>query len=130
MVERRKWKRYEIGYPIEGEKELFNLNDVSRGGIAFTAGGSIYEGDRVDLRIFLKHKMFKIKALIVYAKETDKDVYSIGAKFLNEQEEFHLMLEKEVEEIKELYRESNLYDKKAISFKQASSQYLERERHG
>lgn len=134
MVERRKWKRYEIGYPLEGEgsyeEGTLTLTDVSREGLSFTAGRNLCEGDRIDLRIFLKHRMFKIKALIVHVKDMDEKICSIGAKFLNEQNDFPLTLEKEVEEIKELYRQSNIYSKKTISFKEASSEYLERKKDG
>ncbi len=130
MTERRKWKRYPIAYPIEcgrGCKDpSITLRDISKGGVAFTSGEGVREDDKLDLRIFLKNRMFILKAIVVYTKKIKEKIYNTGVKFCNAPKEFLAMLEKEIGEITEIHRESNLYEHKDISFKKASDEYLKK----
>ena|GEM_PF-1817126 len=128
MRERRKWKRYTAAYPVEkGEKHVNNpidMLDVSKGGIAFTAMGEVCENDKINIHLFLKNKMFYLKAVIVYVRRLKEDIYNIGAKFFNVPEDFHQTFEKEIEEITQFRRECNLYNHKSLSFRKASTEYL------
>lgn len=130
MTERRKSKRYPIAYPVEcengQEKKAFAMVNVSENGLSFTTPEAIHEKDVLDLHIFLKKKMFNVKAVVVYAQQQKrKDMYSIGARFMRTPSDFRVILSQEVEDISQLLRESNLYNNKNISFKKASMKYLE-----
>jgi hypothetical protein len=128
MVERRKWKRYTVAYPIEGGKlrvnDSLNLVDVSQGGIAFTGAEEVRTSDKINIHLFLKNRMFHLKAVIVYVKQLKKNIYNIGAKFFNVPEDFPPTLDKEIEEITQFRRECNLYNHKSLSFRKASAEYL------
>ena len=82
------------------------------------------KNEKISVRIFLKNRMFNLKALVVHAKKLKESLYKIGAKFLNIPEEFHKTLEKEIEEITQFRRECNLYNHKDLSFEKASKEYL------
>ncbi|MFC1480563.1 PilZ domain-containing protein [Candidatus Omnitrophota bacterium] len=130
MVEKRKWKRYSIAYPIDWEKGsakgTFIARNVSKGGAAFIAKGKGRENEKVVLQIFLKNRMFNVEALIVHAKQLQGDQHEIGIKFLNASEEFLATLEKESDEITQFHRECNLYNHKNLSFSKASTVYLKK----
>jgi hypothetical protein len=130
MTERRKFKRYPITYPVEcengQEKKAFAMMDVSENGLSFTTPDAIHERDVLDLHIFLKKKMFNVKAVVVYARRGKrKGMFNIGAKFMRPPDDFRVILSQEVEDISQLLREANLYSNKNISFKKASMKYLE-----
>ena len=129
MAERRRWKRYPITYPIEIDEgahanRTFIARDVSGGGAAFAAPEKIKVHDRVNLRIFLKKKMFILKAIIVHVRQLQDDLYNIGVKFQNIPEDFRQALEKEAEDITQAHRQHNLYDRKNVSFTKAAEEYL------
>ncbi len=115
-------------YPIEGDEKHVNgpldLVDVSGGGIAFTATEEVRKNDKVHVHVFLKNKMFRLKAIIVYVRQLGKNIYNIGAKFFNVPKDFPLTLEKEIGEITQFRRECNLYNRKSLSFRKASTEYL------
>ncbi len=69
--------------------------------------------------------MFSLAAMIVHAKKLRDDLYSAGAQFLETPEEFHDLFEKEIEEITQHHRESNLYRRRNLTFQKASKEYLE-----
>lgn len=128
MVERRKWKRYPIAYPIEAREvddagEL-TLKDVSIGGAALTVIGEIERDRKIDLNLFLKRRMFGLKGLIVYTKKLKGGLCHVGVRFMDLPEEFPGVLEREIEEITQFHRESNLYKKQNLSFEKASAKYL------
>ena len=128
MDERREAERYPIVYPVEvvetpGDNHI-NLQDVSKSGGAFTSHEQVSQQDPIDLQLFLKKKMFKIKAMIVWQKQLKKNLYKIGVKFSSPPEEFQQLLEREVEDIIEYHRESNLYRHENLSFSKASQEYL------
>lgn len=130
MAERRQWKRYPITYPIEidaGEKHanrMFIARDVSSGGAAFAASEKAKKNAKINLRIFLKKRMFVLEAIIVHVRQLQENLYSIGVKFQNVPEDFHPALEREAEEITQTHRQRNLYDRKNISFTRAAEEYL------
>jgi len=128
MKERRKWRRYNIAYPVEGGegsiKNSISLLDISRGGIAFTTTEEVCENDKVNLRIFLKNKMFDLETIVVYSNKLKNNVYNIGAKFFEPPKDFYPTFEKEIEEIVQFHRECNLYQHKNLSFKKTSKEYL------
>ncbi|MFH1877599.1 MAG: PilZ domain-containing protein [Candidatus Omnitrophota bacterium] len=126
MNERRKWKRYNIAYPAESaedKKELI-LTDVSKGGISFNVDRKVDENEKITLKLFLKKKMYSIKAFVVHAKKLKNDIYKIGATFLEVPKDFPEELEREVEEITQFHRECNLYKNRDLSFERASIEYL------
>jgi c-di-GMP-binding flagellar brake protein YcgR len=129
LKERRKHRRYTIAYPVESKNgstrlEMLTLVDVSKGGIAFTSAERPKENERVDLQLFLKNRMFKLKAIVVHVRRLKENIYNVGVKFLHIPEEFHTNLDKEIEEITQFHRECNLYNHKNISFEKASTEYL------
>ena len=128
MKERRKHKRYHISYPVESGRGNLNIildmEDVSKGGIAFTSIQKLSKSDRMVIRIFMKHKMFNLKAEIVYAGSVGEDEHKIGARFLEVPKSFSAELDKEVEEITEVQKEKKLYDHKDVSFEEAAGEYL------
>ncbi|MFQ5953136.1 MAG: PilZ domain-containing protein [Candidatus Omnitrophota bacterium] len=129
MTERRKFKRFPIAYPLEsefkGEWKQFALENLSENGLAFASPEEIHENKEISLHIFLKKKMFNMKALVVYTRpKKKKDSYNIGVRFLAIPQDFHDVLTQEVEDIMQFCRESKLYDNKDISFKKASIEYL------
>jgi hypothetical protein len=133
MRERRRYRRFPIAYPLEcsdgkGKKELL-LVDISENGLAFTSSGSLDEKKELDLYIFLKKKMFNLKAAVIHAGQKEKGKpFSIGARFLNATEDFRKNLTREIEDIKQFCRESNLYHNNNLSVRQASSKYLSDEK--
>ncbi|MBD3426895.1 MAG: hypothetical protein GF409_06660 [Candidatus Omnitrophica bacterium] len=128
MTERRKHKRYTLAYPLESrksyERKRLDLVDLSKGGIAFTAPERVSENEKVDIQIFLKERMFDLKAVVVHARKIKENIYAIGARFFNAPEDFRAILDKEVEEITQLHRENNLYNRKNLSFRKVSREYL------
>lgn len=129
MEERRKWRRYPIPYPAEkrGEERLTSLTvlNVSKGGVCFTTSENLHKDDTLSVNLFLKNKMFNMKADVVYIAPVAKDTVEVGAKFTDVPEGFVPVLEKEIEEITSLHRESNLYKHKNLSFEKASLEYLQ-----
>jgi len=128
MKERRKHKRYSIAYPLEWGKKLLesvlDLKDVSKSGVAFTVEDKVNEQENINLRIFLKNRMFIVEAIVVHVKRLKDNLYKIGVEFVDAPGDFHAMLEKEIEEITQVHRECNLYNRKNLSFKTASVEYL------
>ena len=133
MGERRESERFQIAYPLEhgantGKKELLLVN-VSENGLAFISPEIMSEKDELNLYLFLKKKMFHLKAAVVYARQQKKGKsFNIGVKFLGALDEFRKNLTREAEDIKQFCRESNLYRNKNLSIKQASIQYLSNEK--
>ncbi len=113
---------------MEKEEDRFflplDMVNISRGGIAFISERAMREQERLKIRIFLKKKMFKITAEVVYIKNHEENMYCVGAKFFDFPKEFPLMLEKELDEIIQIHREYNFYKRKNLSFKTASLKYL------
>ncbi|MGB2599038.1 MAG: PilZ domain-containing protein [Candidatus Omnitrophota bacterium] len=130
MTERRKSKRYPVAYPVEydhrGGKKTLSLLDVSEQGLAFTSPDEIRENEELDLNVFLKKQMYRLKAFVVYSKGNGKDgFYNVGVQFLRAPEDFQKNLAREVDDIVQFCRESKLYHNKNLSIKQASKKYLE-----
>jgi c-di-GMP-binding flagellar brake protein YcgR len=105
MTERRKFKRFQTKYPVEygleGERKALSLIDISEKGLSFASREKIREKQRFNLHIFLKRKMFNIKAVVVHARKgKKKPLYNVGAQFLAIPEDFRETLMKEMEEIK------------------------------
>jgi len=128
MEERRKCKRYGIPYPIESveksAKGSLDLMDVSKGGVAFTSAEEVRKDEKINICVYLKNKMFRLKAGVVHAKAKKDNKYKIGVKFYDPPEDFIRILEKEIDEIIQLHRENNLYKHKSLSFEKVSSEYL------
>lgn len=127
MKERRQWKRYEVAYPIERDDEGDNplaVQDISRGGISFVSCNDIEDNEKVSLQIFLKKKMFNVRALVVYTERNSEQNIVVGAKFLNPSEEFLELLNKEIEAIVTFRRESSRQTHKTISFNEAADKFL------
>lgn len=129
MKERRKHRRYTIAYPVEGRNvntrlEMLTLVDVSKGGVAFTSPERPEQNERVNLQLFLKNRMFNLKAVVVHVSRLKDNIYNVGVKFLHIPEDFQDSLDKEIEEITQFHRECNLYNHKSISFEKASAEYL------
>jgi hypothetical protein len=128
MHERRKWKRYSTAHPIEFHGKYTQgaiaLVDVSREGLAFTTPEELKVGDKIELQIFLKKKMFRLEALVLHSKAAKDKRHNIGAKFINTPDDFIKKLEQEIEEIESFHREAILYKDKDLTFKKASLDYL------
>jgi hypothetical protein len=133
MRERRKNTRFPIAYPLEcstgGGKKTLSLTNISESGLAFTSPDSFREKEVMDLYLFLKNRMFNLKAAVVYAKQQGKGrSNSVGVRLLNATEDFCKSLAREAEDIKQFCRESNQYRNKNLSFRQASLEYLSNEK--
>ncbi|MGB2630340.1 MAG: PilZ domain-containing protein [Candidatus Omnitrophota bacterium] len=129
MTERRKHKRYPIAYPVEHEEERdkkpLTLVDVSENGVAFTSREEVRVKDLVHINIFLKKRMFTLKAEVVHALPSKKDnYYNIGARFVNVPEDFRKILNQEVDDITQFCREANIYQNQDLSLRKASEKYL------
>lgn len=129
MEERRNYKRYTIAYPVEGTPVEHNreesLLDVSKSGIAFLGSKDVLKDDIIDVRLFLKSKMFRLKAVVVYINPLKNGEIVIGARFLEHSKAFKDAFDREIDEIKTLYRDLNLHKKRTASFKNVSREYLE-----
>jgi hypothetical protein len=130
MDEKRKHKRYSVAYPLECDKDgkelTLTLIDVSKGGVSFNSPRQIAENERVKVKMFLKTRMFNLPIEVVRSRKVKEDLYSAGARFLEAPDEFFEHLEKEIQEITQQHRESNLYKRKNVSFQKASQEYLEK----
>lgn len=130
MSEKRKHKRYPVAYPIEcdkyGKELTLTLVDVSRGGVSFSSPREIAANERVKVKLFLKTRMFSLPIEVVHSQKIKNDLYNTGARFLDVPDEFREHLEKEINEITQHHRESNLYKRKNVSFQKASEEYLEK----
>ena len=130
MTERRKTKRYQVSYPIECKNgpahHTITLIDVSKGGVAFTVPDEVQENQKIDIKIFLKNRMFNVKAVVVHVKHLGEGLYNIGARFFNIPEKFHQTLTTEIDEIAQYRRECNLYHHKSLTFEKASTEYLKK----
>lgn len=128
MKEKRKSKRYNVAYPVEHEKAsspgAIKLLDLSRGGISFQAEKKFLEKEALNIRLFLKSRMFSLKSVVVHAKKIKDDLYTIGASFHALPEEFMRVFEKEIDEISHIHREKQLSTGEDFSFEEASRLYL------
>ena len=128
MEERRKHQRYNATYPLEDERNSSSsdiaLVDVSRGGVSFSMPREVALNETMSIKMFLKNKMFTVAAVVVRVKKVREGLFSIGAMFMNTSEEFDELLEKELREITQHHRESNLYKRRDITFEKASKEYL------
>ena len=130
MQERRKHKRYTVAYPIEFDRLKVSsglmLVDVSNGGVAFNATEELKPDDMVSVKLFMKNRMFTLPAVVVRINKQRQDLYNVGARFIETPREFVELLEKEIKEITQHHRESNLYQRRDLTFEKASKEYLER----
>jgi hypothetical protein len=130
MEERRKYLRYEVQYPLEAarseEKGPITMLDVSKGGVSFSASRETKETEDLELQVFLKSRMFRLKATVVHVKHHEENRYDIGARFIEPPGEFEDLLEKEIKDITQVYRDANLYKRKGLTFLNASKEYLRR----
>ena len=128
MKERRQWKRYEAAYPVEADNtediDIINVIDVSKGGIGYETHSSLGKDEEITLRIFLKKRMFRLKAVVAYSKRLKENDYTVGIQFIDPPEDFLPTLEKELNDITQAYREKKLYKHKDTSFKDSSKEYL------
>lgn len=128
MEERRKHQRYNATYPIEfdkgGASSDIALVDVSRGGVSFCTPHEPALNQTMSIKMFLKNRMFTVTAVVVRVKKVREGLFSIGAMFLNQPEEFDELLDKELKEMTQHHRESNLYKRRNITFEKASKEYL------
>ena len=73
MEERRQHKRYSIAYPVEGvsfdSRVPDNLLDISKKGIAFIGKGDVAQDNMINMRLFLKNRMFELNAIVIYVKK-------------------------------------------------------------
>jgi len=131
MKERRQHERYHVSYPAESGSGNLNiileLKDVSEGGAAFTAVQQLSKSDMMAVRIFMKHKMFSLKAEVVYSESAGEEAYNTGARFIAAPKEFSQELEKEMEEISQLQKKTRARAHKNISFEEAAAEYLQPE---
>jgi len=132
MRERRKHKRYEVRYPLEAsgtaKRGVIAMLDISKGGVAFVAGREIREDEELDLQVFLKRRMFRLKATVVHVTHHDENRYDVGVRFIEPPAEFRSVLEKEIRDITQVYRDANLYKRRGLSFSHASREYLKRDK--
>lgn len=128
MNEKRKAKRYRVAYPVEAEKSSLpvgvRIRDLSRTGISFEAEKKFLEKEALNIRLFLKSRMFNLKSMVVHVKEIKDDLYAIGAAFQALPEEFKAAFEKEIDEINHIHREKKLSTKEDFPFEEASKIYL------
>lgn len=128
MEERRKHQRYNATYPIELERDSSSsdiaLVDVSSGGVSFSTPCEVSLSETMSIKMFLKNRMFTVSAVVVHVKKVREGFFSIGAMFMNTPEEFDELLDKELSEITQHHRESNLYKRRNITFEKASKEYL------
>ena len=126
--ERRTDTRYGIAYPMEKEETHENkamaVVNVSKGGVAFVAPKPVDKDAKFNLHIFLKKKMYKLCAAAIYSMAREDGYYDIGAKFLDLSEEFVRSLEQDIEDIKQFHQECTRHYDKDISFRKASTAYL------
>jgi len=126
MQERRRTTRYDIAYPVEGDfvhKE--SLIDLSRGGAAFLSKDKIEVLEKVRLRVFLKNKMFILSGEVAHTTSSMDAGYKIGVRFIDVPDEFLDIFEKEIDEITQFHRETNLSKRKNATFREASIDFLE-----
>ena len=128
MKEKRKAKRYNVAYPVEAENSSseagIKLLDLSKGGISFKAEKKFLEKEVLNIRLFLKSRMFNLKSVVVHAKKIKDDLYAIGASFHALPEEFMRVFEKEIDEISHIHKERQLSTGEDFSFEEASRLYL------
>jgi hypothetical protein len=76
-------------------------------------------------RIFLKKKMFLLRAVVVYTNILQSGEYCVGARFLEIPGEFEKHLEDDIDQIIRLRRHRSLHDREELTLKDASRLYLE-----
>ena len=101
-----------------------NMIDLSKSGVAFAHEGDMKKDLGLEISLFLKNRMFRLKAMVVHVRKLKEGAYSIGARFVDPPEEFVPLLEKEIEEIIQHHRERRLYQHDDISLTHASREYL------
>ena len=129
MEERRTSPRYNAAYSAEtvetNARELVCLEDISKGGVSFRTEDRVKEDQGVNLRLFLRNRMFELKAVVVYVKRMSENTRSVGARFLAPPQEFTCLLEKEIEEISERQKEQDPAEG-SDTFRRASLEYQKR----
>jgi c-di-GMP-binding flagellar brake protein YcgR len=130
MKEKRAHKRYSAAYCLEAIKEnpgeLVYLEDISKGGAAFRTKEGFKEEQGLNLRVFLKNKMFELKAVVVYVKAAAEHFYSVGTRFTSVPPGFHGTFQQEIEEIIERQKYSPSEEADNEVFRKASVEYQKR----
>jgi len=127
MNERRINERFPISYFMEesGAREnVLKLLDISKGGVCFSSSKKLQNSEEIVLKVYLKKKMFSVEIKTVYLKPTDDNKYIVGAKFCNLADNFQDALSGEIADIDQLINSKIVYQKKDISFREASNEYL------
>ena len=129
-MERRSAKRYPAVYPLETGTSYtvsrVNMFDISTSGASFASGKDLGKNTAIQIKLFLKNRMFPLKAIVVHSRRLKEDLYSIGVNFIDLPPEFEPALSKEIDEIVQHYRERRLYQHDDISFTHASHEYLDK----
>lgn len=129
MDERRSFTRYNAAYWVETQekkrRKVICLEDISKGGAAFRAEEGLKKDQGINLRVFLRNRMFDIRAVVVYVKALEENSFSIGTRFIEPPLEFGDLLDKEIEEIIES-QQARRHDISPDRFRKASIKYQKR----
>ena len=110
----------------ENAKKVVRLEDISDGGMSFESENVFEKGQGLKIRIFLKNRMFELKAVVVYVRSIAGHMRRIGARFLEIPSEFSIILEKEIQETTELSKKLSSENGGKNMFREASSEYQKR----
>jgi hypothetical protein len=129
-MERRSAKRYPAVYPLETGTSYMvsrvNMFDISTSGVSFASGKDLGKNTAIQIKLFLKSRMFPLEAIVVRSRKLKEGLYNIGVTFIDPPAEFEPVLSKEIDEIVQHHRERRLYQRDDISFTHASREYLDK----
>lgn len=90
------------------------------------SGKDLAKNTNIQVKLFLKSRMFPLKATVVHSRQINNDLYKIGVSFIDPPGEFQPVFSKEIDEIVQHHRERRLYQHEDISFTHASREYLDK----
>lgn len=134
IVERRRFIRHPICYPLEFEyptnkvRGLSRTINISEGGLLFLSKHKAHPGKIIVLKMPLMNRLYKVSAKVVHVNEDAENpkLYNIGVSFYRFSDAFKVKLIEQVYLIDEYRSLRSLQLGREISFKEASKEWIRR----
>jgi len=132
MVEKRRFVRHPICYPLEFEqasrkiRQRCQTKDISEGGLLFLSTHQVECGQIIILKLPIQNKLFKIAAKVVHTR-TDAEnpkLYNVGVSFQRYSDAFKVKLIEQIYLIDEYRALCSLQLGREISLEEASKKWI------
>lgn len=135
--EKRRYLRHPMCFPLtfaivknsfkKSPREKSESKNVSRGGLLFSAKKEAGKGSLIEIAIPFQDKIFKVRAKVVHCgKNTDTNLYDIGAEFMSTKTAFKVKLIEQMYLISEYRDLRSVQLGRELSLQEASREWVER----